>query len=846
MSARYSFGAHRPAFWVMLSCVLLLAMVWASVPASAQSPRDRRDPIRTKPTGPAALAFPGMNSPRSAPANDNFINALNLGSSLPVTQTVTSFEDATIEVGEPIPTCKNSNNSSIWFSFTPSANAVVTLDGFGSSPDNLDVIAGVYTGAALGSLTSVACNDDFDFDIVYYPFIKEISMTAGTTYYIQIIELNNFESPAGSSVTVTLRTTPSAFNVTVNTTADTVDAVADDGVCADSSGFCSLRAAIMEANRAIGGSTITIPAGNYVRTLFEDADEGVAREGDLDIKENMTLVGAGAGLTIIDANTFDGVFEIFEDNTVNISGMSIRGGNRGYAGGGIRVDVGSVVTITDVNILYNTARDGSGLYVRGGQAIVNNSAIVYNTTNFNDPGFGGGVGIFYQVDAETTTITGGQATLTNVTISNNTAQRGGGIAIGDQSSITLEFVTIADNRAIDLGGGLYLSNNDEGIGNGAAALGRTIVADNSSDTSTAPDCRAAGYTRNAKNLIGVEAGCTVDASDIGGLNAHLRPLQLRGPGYTYAHGLESNSPAIDSLTTCGTSITDQRGVSRPINTNCDIGALERDPRLPLPISLNAPADDSYVANLASLGTFTWTQSSADVYGYNFIITNVGVSPNVEVLNVLLRTESACAGGVCGYTPTVSLPDNFYTWTVSAGYDGDATIATPRDFQIDVFAGFTNLITNPGFEAKNTGWKRLRYTGDGAKCTTATVTIPTVEGICAFVFKGSSLENMALQQAIPFASLGVAANDTFRLSYAYQAGLKTNLVVKIQVTYTPTNLTKSVASFKVVNTNGTFQTHQSDLVLKSNKVKAIKIIVNHKSKSGKAYIDKMRLIHIPAS
>ena len=50
--------------------------------------------------------------------------------------------------------------------------------------------------------------------------------------------------PAGQR---TLRDT-----ITVNTTADTVDVKADDGVCADSHGRCSLRAAITTANWAPG------------------------------------------------------------------------------------------------------------------------------------------------------------------------------------------------------------------------------------------------------------------------------------------------------------------------------------------------------------------------------------------------------------------------------------------------------------------------------------------------------------------------------------------------------------------------------------------------------------------
>jgi len=50
----------------------------------------------------------------------------------------------------------------------------------------------------------------------------------------------------------------------VNTTADTADAVPGDGICADSGGACSLRAAVQEANALAGPDTIQLRAAIYV------------------------------------------------------------------------------------------------------------------------------------------------------------------------------------------------------------------------------------------------------------------------------------------------------------------------------------------------------------------------------------------------------------------------------------------------------------------------------------------------------------------------------------------------------------------------------------------------------
>jgi len=51
------------------------------------------------------------------------------------------------------------------------------------------------------------------------------------------------------------------------TAGDTVDANLNDGICADSNGKCSLRAAIMQANNDNANDTVMVPAGTYTLTL---------------------------------------------------------------------------------------------------------------------------------------------------------------------------------------------------------------------------------------------------------------------------------------------------------------------------------------------------------------------------------------------------------------------------------------------------------------------------------------------------------------------------------------------------------------------------------------------------
>src|SRR5262245_25231910 len=55
-----------------------------------------------------------------------------------------------------------------------------------------------------------------------------------------------------------------AATFVVNTTSDTHDASAGNGICADAVGNCSLRAALEEANALAGAHTISLPPGTYL------------------------------------------------------------------------------------------------------------------------------------------------------------------------------------------------------------------------------------------------------------------------------------------------------------------------------------------------------------------------------------------------------------------------------------------------------------------------------------------------------------------------------------------------------------------------------------------------------
>lgn len=101
---------------------------------------------------------------------------------------------------------------------------------------------------------------------------------------------------------------------TVNTTLDIIDANVGDGICetASNNGICSLRAAIQEANIAPGIDTIILPAGTYILTIAsgQNPSELPDATGDLDIYEEIMILGDHRDTTIIDGNNRDRIFHI--------------------------------------------------------------------------------------------------------------------------------------------------------------------------------------------------------------------------------------------------------------------------------------------------------------------------------------------------------------------------------------------------------------------------------------------------------------------------------------------------------------------------------------------------------
>ncbi len=356
--------------------------------------------------------------------------------------------------------------------------------------------------------------------------------------------------------------------------------------------------------RALAGDTISVAAGTYNTALGESFP--------LVINQDLTLTGAGAGSTILDATGANTTVIVVGGQTAMISGVTITGGNVSNSmcpscevfGGGL-FNFGTTLTLTNSTVSGNTASctatipsggcfaSGGGLVNLGGSLTVTNSTVSGNAASCITSGGdlcraqGGGLANFL-----------GPLTVTNSTVSGNTASctaggsgvcsaSGGGISFGG-GTLTLTNATVTANTVACSGAAPCPAFGGGLIGDGTTTLQNTIIA----KQLAGHDCSLETVTSTGFNLDSDNTCQLTQPSDKpGASNPLLGPLQNNG-GPTQTHALLPGSPAIDAVTGgCPPPVTDQRGVARPQGAACDIGAYE------LASSFDADAASAFVTRL---------------------------------------------------------------------------------------------------------------------------------------------------------------------------------------------------------------------------------------------------------
>lgn len=161
-----------------------------------------------------------------------------------------------------------------------------------------------------------------------------------------------------------------------------------DWYCGDWQGLCALRGAILLANSSPGTQTIYVPAGTYVLTRganFED----LADWGDLDIRDDVIIIGEDPETTLIDGNGIDRVFHILNGAHVELYNITLRNGGDVMEGGGILVDDGEL-TLSNTRVLDNSALQSGG-GIATGSTLSQNVTIADSIIRDNQAPLGGGV-----------------------------------------------------------------------------------------------------------------------------------------------------------------------------------------------------------------------------------------------------------------------------------------------------------------------------------------------------------------------------------------------------------------------------------------------------------------------
>ena len=369
-----------------------------------------------------------------------------------------------------------------------------------------------------------------------------------------------------------------------------------------------------------------------------------------------------------------------------LTNVTFSGNSAGFDDGGGMYNSNSNPTLTNVTFSGNSATSGDG----GGMYNYNSSSPTLTNVTFsaNSAYFGGG-GMYNYYNSS--------PTLMNVTFSANSANNGGGMYNSD-SSPTLTNVTISGNSAGVNGGGMYNYSSSPTLTN--------VIIANSTGGGDCYNNSSALNAASANNLIegtGANAcGLTNGTNgNIIGQDPMLGALANNG-GFTQTHALQAGSPAIDAGTNTGCPADDQRGVFRPINVTCDIGAYEysSDSAFPTVVTTNLLA--SYVNTGPNNFTVTFSENVADYAG------DSNPSDVTNPVNYLLVEDGAnnafdtvsCAGGLVADDTQVTVTSVTYNaalYTSSVTLGAALPVGTYR-----LFVCGTTSIVDPSLNELNNG------------------------------------------------------------------------------------------------------------------------------------------------
>jgi Bacterial Ig-like domain (group 3) len=365
-------------------------------------------------------------------------------------------------------------------------------------------------------------------------------------------------------------------------------------------GEVDLRQAITTANATAGANTIMFDP------MVFGSPQTITLGGTLLALSNttglQTITGPAAALTV-SGNSASQVFEIDSGVTASISGLTITAGTATGDGGDV-YDDGGTLTLTGCTITGGSASYGAGFANLGGTATLTNCTVTGNTASlvaggvfntgtttlygctisYNYGAYGGGLASNGLVTLNNCTVTGNSASgngggMDNIgtvvfngcTITYNYSPYGGALSNINYGVATLTNCTISGNSATEYGGAIFSNAYDTNtltgctLSNNYAYLGGAMLVEFGTDTLT--NCTVSGNS----------------ASGGGGLfffygYATLNGTTVSGNYATYDGGgisIEFGSGTMTNCTVSGNSAAAGGGMLVDYDvltmTNCTVG-----------------------------------------------------------------------------------------------------------------------------------------------------------------------------------------------------------------------------------------------------------------------------------
>lgn len=392
------------------------------------------------------------------------------------------------------------------------------------------------------------------------------------------------------------------FQVNV-TVFDAPDNNVNDGECRISSGdFCTLRAAVMQANATPGPDVVILPAGAAIVLDIEGNPEFLpASAGDLNVLDSLVVMYGGSNpddFPLIDASGLDDrVFNVFQGEFF-LTRVRITGGSRGDAGGrGGALYIGALATratLTEVELFGNNAFDGGAIYnersdllvvdsslhgnaaAEHGGALVNHcgSVTLERTSVYQNVNFGP-----YGESLHNVRNNAGDGGACRLGLRNSSVLESSGFGVLSQGgTLDLESSTVAEN----LGGGIRVTPDLQAQTLGELRMRSSVIADHetsncqllgtgwNTDGYNASDDASCDLAAGSSNLVAPDLGLLAASSD----TDSRQRFKLLGVNSLL---LDAGHPVTGGV---GCPLEDQRDEPRPVQgsaggtARCDIGSIE--------------------------------------------------------------------------------------------------------------------------------------------------------------------------------------------------------------------------------------------------------------------------------